>query len=325
VIERLRTAAAGVPGVTSAAISRITPVTGAGWNNWVGDIPAPSDRSLMTWLNAVSPGWFETMGIPLRQGRVFDAADRRGGRRVAIVNERFAARFLDLRRPLVGQTVHLGRQPGPFDVIGVVADAVYRRPREGMMPTLYLPVSDDEPWSGASLTLALAPGQRAAVERQLAATLAQVDPAVTFSFQTFEQLTDATVAQERLVALLSSFFGGLALLLAAIGLYGVVANGVRARRAEIGVRMALGADTGGIVRLVMRRVGLLIATGLVLGLGAGLWAAQYVTSLLFSLDARDPATFAGAAAVLVVVGFLAAWFPARAAGRLDPAAVLRED
>jgi ABC-type antimicrobial peptide transport system permease subunit len=124
--------------------------------------------------------------------------------------------------------------------------------------------------------------------------------------------------------MLSSFFGGLALLLAGIGLYGTVAQAVRARQNEIGLRLALGAPPAGILRLVFRRVGVLIGIGLALGLASSLWAAQFVEPLLFQVDARDPTTFAAAAGVLVSAGVLAAWLPARRAARLDPATVLRE-
>ena len=132
------------------------------------------------------------------------------------------------------------------------------------------------------------------------------------------------MTQERLIALVSAFFGGLALLLAAVGLYGVVAHAVRARQTEIGLRMALGAAPSSIVRLVFARVGLLIAAGLALGVGGSLWAARFVEALLFQLEPRDPVTFAGAAAVLVAVVVLAAWLPAHRAARLDPVRVLRE-
>ena len=132
------------------------------------------------------------------------------------------------------------------------------------------------------------------------------------------------MTQERLIALVSAFFGGLALLLAAVGLHGVVAHAVRARRTEIGLRMALGAAPSAILRLVLARVGLLIAAGLVLGVASSLWAARFVEVLLFQLEPRDPVTFAGAAAVLVAVGVLAAWLPAHRAARLDPVTVLRE-
>jgi ABC-type antimicrobial peptide transport system permease subunit len=179
-------------------------------------------------------------------------------------------------------------------------------------------------WPTVFLTINAAPGQRAAVERGVTAALTQADPTIAFTVGTFDQLVEATVTQERLIALLSAFFGGLALLLAAVGLYGVVAHAVRAQQTEIGLRMALGAAPSSIVRLVFQRVGVLIAAGVAFGLAGSLWAARSVETLLFQLEARDPVTFAGAAAVLVAVGVLAAWMPARRAARLDPATVLRE-
>ena len=192
---------------------------------------------------------------------------------------------------------------------------------------MYVPMAQRKPsefWPTVLLTINAAPGTRAIVERDVAAALTRADPTIAFTFGTFDQLVEATVTQERLIALLSAFFGGLALLLAAVGLYGVVAHAVRARQTEIGLRMALGAAPSSIVRLVFQRVGVLIAAGLALGLAGSLWAARFVEALLFHLEARDPVTFAGAAAVLVAVGVLAAWLPARRAARLDPVTVLRE-
>ena len=279
------------------------------------------------WLNATTPGWFETMGMSLRGGRDFDAGDRVGSRLVAIVNEAFVRQYLPGGRAL-GQRVRLGRDAATYyEIVGVVGDAVYAAPREGMPSTMYLPVAQrasETFWPTVSLTINAAPGRRAAVERDVVAALTRVDPTVAFTFWTFDRLVEATVTQERLIAMLSSFFGGLALLLAAVGLYGVVAHAVRARQAEIGLRMALGAGPSSIVRLVFQRVGILIAAGLALGLAGSLWAARFVDALLFRLEARDPVTFAGAAAVLVAVGALAAWLPARRAARLDPVTVLRE-
>ena len=325
-LERLLEAAGDVPGVTSAAVSLVTPVSGQGWNNWVGSsLAPPADRSQMTWINATTPGWFRTMGIPLVSGRDFGIGDRMGSPMVAIVNESFARRFLPGEQP-VGRMVRLGG-PGQtsYGIVGVVADAVYRTPREGMMPTIYLPVTQrKELFSTVALTIATAPGLRASVQREVEAALTRIDPSIAVTFRTFDQLVGATVTQERLVALLAAFFGGLALLLAAMGLYGIVAHAVRARRTEIGIRMAPGAEPASIVRLVLRRVGMLVATGVAVGLACGLWAAGFVQTMLFRLDARDPATFAGAAAVLVAVGIVAAWVPARRAARLDPASVLRE-
>jgi ABC-type antimicrobial peptide transport system permease subunit len=196
-----------------------------------------------------------------------------------------------------------------------------------MLPTMYVPMAQQTPetfWPTVYLTVNAAPGRRAAVERDVGAALTQADSRIAFTFGTFDQLVAATVTQERLIAMLSGFFGGLALLLAAVGLYGVVAHAVSARQVEIGLRMALGAAPSTIVALVFRRIGVLIAVGLAFGLAGSLWAARFVEALLFHLEARDPATFTGAAAVLVAVGVLAAWLPARRAARLDPVKVLRD-
>jgi putative ABC transport system permease protein len=332
-VERLRDAAAAVPGVRSAAVSSNRLLTGGGWATGlvgVGDGPMVRLRSIgrpPLWLNATTPGWFETMGMSLRSGRDFDAADRVGGGPVAIVNEAFVRQYLPGQQAL-GKRVRLGFDAKTYrEIVGVVGDAVYTTPREGMQATMYVPVAQRAPetfWPVVLLTINAAPGQRAVVERDVAAALTRVDPTVAFTFETFDQLIEATVTQERLIAMLSAFFGGLALLLAAVGLYGVVAHAVRARQAEIGLRMALGAAPSSIVRLVFQRVGLLIAAGLAFGLAGSLWAARFVEVLLFRLEARDPVTFAGAAAVLVAVGAFAAWMPARRAARLDPVTVLRE-
>jgi predicted permease len=319
-LERLREAAAGAAGVDRAAVSMITPTSGRGWNNGVGE-NALGDRSRMTWMNAVSPGWFATYGMHLVAGRDFERADRRGTEPVTVVNAAFARRFI--QGSPVGQTVQVGEDV--FRVVGVVSDAVYRSPREGMMPTMFVPLAQREQmFPEASIVVAAAPSQRAAVQRSVAAALGRANPDVSFTFRTFDQLIGATVAQNRLVALLSGFFGVLALLLAGIGLYGVMSHTVSRRRGEIGIRMALGAEPRAILRLVLGRVGVLVGLGITLGLALSLWAAPLVEAMLFQLDARDPVTFTSAAAVLLVVGGLAAWLPARRAARVDPAGVLRD-
>jgi putative ABC transport system permease protein len=333
-VERLRDAAAATPGVRSATVSAVRLLTGGGWfsNNRVavGDGPMlPEDRRNRVWRNATTPGWFETMGIPLRRGRDFNDRDRVGSLLVAIVNEAFARRYLPGQQP-IGQTLRVESDDGPrYEIVGLVADAVYTAPRDGMLPTLYVPLAQREPrewnsWRDAVLTIKAASGQRALVERNVAAALTQADPTVVFTSGTFDQIVDATVTQERLIAMMSGFFGALALLLAGLGLYGIVAHAVSARRTEIGLRMALGAQPAGIVRLVFRRVGVFIVAGLAVGLAGSWWAARFIAPLLFQVEARDPMTFSGTAAVLVAVGVLAAWLPARRAARLDPATVLRE-
>jgi hypothetical protein len=304
----------------------------------IGDGPISRGRSL--WLNATTPGWFGTMGIVLRSGRDFEAGDRVGSPPVAIVNEAFVRQYLQ-GGPALGQRVRLGFDPLGFErtikrgtlaetrheIVGVAADAVYTTPREGMLPTMYVPIAQRNPsefWETVMLTIQAAPGTRAIVERDAAAALTRADPAIAFTFGTFDQVVEATVTQERLIGMLSAFFGGLALLLAAVGLYGLVAHSVRARQAEIGLRLALGATPSSIVRLVFQRLSVLLSAGIALGLAGSFWAARFVGALLFNLEARDPVTLAGAGVVLVAAGVLAAWLPARRAARLDPAMVLRE-
>jgi predicted permease len=333
-VERLRDAAAAVPGVRSASVSaNRVPTGGGGWATGIvgiGDGPMVRLRSVgrpLLWLNATTPGWFETMGTPLRSGRDFTAADRVGSQPVAIVNDAFVRQYLAGAQP-IGQRVRLGlASVTQHEIVGVVGDAVYTTPRQGMLATMYFPIAQSTPSEfrpTVALIIEAVPGMRPLLERDVAAALTKADPGIAFTFGTFDQFIEATVTQERLVALLSGFFGGLALLLAAVGLYGLVAHAVRARQTEIGLRVALGAAPSSIVSLVLQRVGVLIAAGLAFGMAGSFWAARFVEALLFQLDARDPVTFAGAAAVLFAVGVLAAWMPACRAARLDPVTALRE-
>ena len=333
-VERLRDAAAAVSGVRSVSVSQMRLLTGGGWatNNRVavGDGPMlPEDRRYRVWRNATTPGWFDTMGIRLRGGRDFTERDRIGGPPVAIVNEAFVRRYLSGEQP-IGQRLRVDADDGPrFEIVGVAADAVYTTPRDGMVPTMYVPLAQREPqewnsWRNVILTIKAVPGQRARVERDVAMALTQADPTLVFRSGTFDQMLVATMTRERLVAMMSGFFGALALLLAGLGLYGMVVQAVTARRTEIGLRMALGAEPTRIVRLVFRRLGALIVIGLALGLAGSWWAARFVAPLLFQVQARDPMTFSGTAAVLIAVGLIAAWVPARRAASLDPATVLRE-
>ena len=160
--------------------------------------------------------------------------------------------------------------------------------------------------------------------RGVADALNQTDPKAVFSFRSLSDQVAGTLTQERLVANLSTFFGALALLLAALGLYGVTSYAVNRRRAEIGIRMALGANGSDVVRLVLGRVALLVAIGIATGAAMSLWASRFVEALLYGLEPRDPSTFIAAALVLAGVGLLAGGLPAWRATRIDPTTVLRE-
>jgi predicted permease len=285
-----------------------------------------SRRERMSWVNLVAPGWFNTMELRLTAGRDFDTRDKAGAPLVTVVNRAFARRFLPGISP-VGAEVTM-REPGPdqnptYLVVGIVEDAVYRSLRAPMEPTMYLPYAQEGPDSVASIAARAAAGSPESLVRSVAAAIEREEPAAVLSFRSMDEQIASSLTQERLVATLAGFFGVLGLLLAAVGLYGVTAYAVTSRRAEIGIRMALGASASGVVAMVVRRVAWLVGLGIVLGAGLSIWAAKYIKTQLYGLEARDPTTFVSAAALLLLVAALAAWLPARRASRIDPMRVLR--
>jgi putative ABC transport system permease protein len=318
--------AASAPGVTRASLSFLTPMSGRNWTHRVEVSGGPALRreSQTTMVNAVAPGWFETYGMRILAGRDISASDAAGAPLVVVVNEAFVRRFAGGASPLGLRVkgVGLGILRESI-VVGVVNDAVYRTSRMGIVPTMYLPMEQARLSSAAySLTLKVR-GDRASVERGVTAALERASPDLAFSFRSYADQVRATIVQERLVAMLSGFFGVLALLLAALGLYGTTSYAVGRRRPEIAVRIALGASARGIVWLVLRRVAALLAFGSALGIAVSLWVGRYVESLLFGVQARDPTVLAATGVVLMGVGLMAGWLPARRASRLDPTASLR--
>jgi predicted permease len=329
VFDRVGTAVAAVPGVDRSAASAITPVSGMVWNDRFEfpELPNLSERERAVNQNFVTPGWFTTYGTPMVAGRDFTERDKAGSPPVAVVNEAFVNKYMKGTSPL-GRTVTPSSRPDrpgvPMEIIGVVRNAVYRSVREPAPPTMYRPLAqaDDFP-PFLSVSVTAKSGSPSLLMRSIVEAVAQVDRDLSLTFRPLTEQVNGALAQERVVALLSGFFGLLALVLAAIGLYGVTSYAVTRRRTEIGIRMALGADATGVVRLVLRRVALLVATGIAIGAGISLWAARFVGTLVYGLEARDPLTLIGAAAVLGCIGALAGWLPARRAARIDPAEVLR--
>jgi putative ABC transport system permease protein len=324
-VQRVEGAVAAARGVSRAAPSRITPMSDGNTTTGVQLSGAPSlppgERTV--WMNYVAPGWFETYGMRLLAGRDFAVADRAGSEPVAVVNQAFARRFAGGQN-VVGQRVR-SVTPGGFDmlIVGVVNDSVYRTVRLGVVPTLYLPMYQAGFRGSAFSVTAKLTSPRARVERDIADAIGKAAPDLTFRFRDYSDQLRATVIQERLVALMSGSFGVLAMLLAALGVYGVTAYSVGRRRTEIAVRMALGASAPGVVRLVLQRVVILMLVGAAVGMSVSLWAARFVGALLFGVDPRDPGTLVAAAAILVSVGVLAGWLPARKVSRLDPTMALR--
>jgi putative ABC transport system permease protein len=329
VYERARQAVAELPGVQSAALSLVTPVSGNNWGNRLevsgGVALTDSRRSVLR--NLVSTGFFDTYGQRLVAGRAFTNGDRDGSPPVAVVNQAFARRFLNGANPIGHTLRRFPVQPDEpsLEIVGVVGDAVYRRLRDPVPPTVYSSAtqSADVPTTEFNLSVRAA-GSPALLTRSIADAIAVVNKDLALTFRPLSDQIGASLTQERIVAMLAGFFGALALLLAGLGLYGVTSYAVSRRRAEIGIRMALGADAAGVVRLVLSRVSILVGTGVAIGAAVSLWASQFVATLLYGLEPRDPITLAGSAAVLATVGGLAGWLPAHRASRIDPAEVLRD-
>jgi putative ABC transport system permease protein len=328
--ERLRQAAGHVPGVASAAASAVTPVSGSTWQFAIERVDDRSigEKDRGVYVNLVSPGWFQTFGTRFLGGRDFSDRDTKSAPHVVIVNEAFARRFTNGANPIghhLRQPEYPDRPAFDQEIVGYVQDAVYRSLRAAVPPTMYVPIGQQaEAPSGISISVRAAGGSPALLTKSVAAALAAVHPDITMTFRPLAEQVKGSLIQERVVAMMSGFFGGLALLLAGLGLYGVTSYAVNRRRTELGIRMALGAGPAGVVGLVLRRVGILVAMGVVIG-GIISWIlARFVSTLLYGLEPHDPVTLAAAAVLLGAIGALAGWLPARRASRIDPAQVLRE-
>ena len=293
--------------------------------------PAASELRILA--APVSPGWFETFGTRLLAGRDFDSRDRAGSGPVVIVNEAFAKRYLK-GAPPIGQTIMVGQAPAdlrPAEIVGLYGtrhlrpfaipfnrrstDRLLKRSMRGLLtrhPSISLSARRAGERPAASLTNALA------------ASIKEIDPGVSVSFQTVTETLRPYYIRDRLLAMVSGYFGALALLLAAVGLYGVTAHSVRRRRTEIGIRMAMGATAARIARLVMGRIALPVVLGTLVGVLSSVWMTRLVESLLVNTPGRDPLTFGLATAFLTLASGIAAWLPTRRAARIDPATVLRE-
>jgi ABC-type antimicrobial peptide transport system permease subunit len=218
-------------------------------------------------------------------------------------------------------------------IVGVTADAVYESLRASVPPTMYLAfdqIDEDLLAAGAApesttLSVRTAGAPPALLTRSVAAAIATVNPNLDLTFGAMPDTVRASISMERGLAMLSGFFGALSLVLAAVGLYGVTSYAVSRRRAEIGIRIALGASRGVVVRQVLSRVMVIVGIGVAAGAGVSVWASQFMEALLYGLEPRDPLTLAGAAMLMAAVGALAGWVPARRASRVDPMVALRCD
>jgi predicted permease len=336
-IERLE----AVPGVRSASLSVYSLLGNSATRSSIslpGYVPR-RDEELWTYESKVTPGYFQTVGMPVLAGRGFSMRDRQGAPKVVMVNETFVRRYL--RRPAIPQGAPapggvadaVGRRFGftdpthsrDLEIVGVVRDAKYFQLGLDGQPMVYLPV-DQQPGELHDVEVRVAAGATPAVGGALRRVIAEVAPDLpVLRVATMNEQVARSLAPQRAVARLAGFFGLLALVLAAVGLYGVMSYSVARRTNEIGLRMALGAPRGQVVGLVMRDTARVIAVGVAAGLAGALAGTRVAASQLFGVSARDPATMLAATLAMVAVALAAGFLPARRAADTDPMVALRSE
>ena len=321
-LDKVRT----TPGVESAAGAFIVPLSGFGWNGRVVVDGKRNETSIN--MDLVSDGYFKTMGTPLLAGRDFNERDTANAPLVAIVNEEFAKKVYGVQNP-VGRTfrvdVYKGETPHDYEIVGVVQNTKYYDLRDDFEPIAYYPALQGTRDLASTNIVVRSALDLQSLLTSLRKSMAEVNPALTLDFSILDKQVKDGLLRERLLALLSGFFGVLAAVLATIGLYGVIAYMVARRTNEIGIRMALGAAPRQILAMVVSEAGRLLGIGVFVGIGLALAAGKAAASLLFGLKPYDPLTLVIAAAGLVLVAVAASVVPARRAAKLDPMIALREE
>jgi predicted permease len=329
-----------VPGVSAAAISNATPATRGGLFTPVRLVGAPrsgepsAGRAINAAVMVVSPGLFNTFGTPLLAGRDFTSADRRSTPPVVMVNQSFARSMPNGLDP-VGSAIALPMRETMtrMQIVGVVADTAAWPLRDPIPPGVFLPLEQADDMllelsleeQGLSLSVRADQGPPQRLAPPIAATLGDLDPRLALTFRSPAAEIAASLTQERVVAVLSGLFGVLAVGLAALGLYGVTAYAVARRRTEIGIRIAVGASSLDVIRLVLGQSTAVTLAGIALGLAGATAVTRYLEGLLFGLTPLDPVTFAGVSMLFVIVSMMAAFIPARRATRVDPVVTLRAE
>jgi predicted permease len=316
--RELQTQLAAVPGVLSASYSGDVLLNGSRSSTLI-HIEGHSDAGVVSEILSVGPGFFETMRIPVLEGRAFAILDLDSTRAVAIVNQTFARRFFAGRNPLGMHFGDPGTKGVEREIVGIVGDAKYDQLRKDVEPTAYVPLRAGS--AHFALRTARNPAAIIPTVRQVVSGAGHDLP--LFDVRTQSETVDRLLFGERLVAWLSALFGILALVLACLGLYGLLSYEVVRRTREIGIRSALGAQQRDVLRLVIGQGMGLALVGAVLGVCVAFGVTRYLQSLLYGVRPSDPATFAGVALLLTMVALAACGIPARRAACVDPAVALR--
>ena len=323
VLTRVR----ALPGVEHAALTMSLPIEGTQWGSIfiVGDQPVPPREALpLASFLPVSAGYFETMRMHLRAGRLFDARDTPASLKTVIVNEAFARRFWP-NESAVGKRLKQSwpEEPTPWrEIVGVVNDVKVDGVEADTSLQVYLPFTQN-PASAAALVVRTSTPPET-LSRPIAMTIHQLDPNLpVFSVQTMDEIMRAAVTRRTMTMVIFGAFAVVALVLASVGLYGVVAQGVVERTREIGVRIALGATRAQVVRLFLRQGAVTTAIGVAIGVASAMALARLVQDLLFQVKPNDPLAFWAAIGALVIVSTAACYIPARRAARVAPTLALR--
>ncbi len=325
ILDRIR----AMPSVTSASQASIVPIAGPIWNdNVTGDALNGPGKKVLANFNRISRGYFNTTGTPFVMGRDFDDHDSIGSPKVAIVNEMFVQKVVERPNP-IGQTFWLEERPGEprvsYQIVGVVGNTKYHELREDFSPIAYIPSSQDsDPWLFSSM-LIKSDGPLEDLTSRVSGAVGLVNSGIAIVFQSYPAQLQQSLMRERLMATLAGFFGGLAALLATIGLYGVISYMVTRRRNEIGIRMALGASRSNVVRLIMSEAATLLGVGVTVGVLLALAVGRAATTLLFGVEASDLTTFVLSGLILIATGALASYLPALRAASIQPTSALRQD
>ena len=339
--QRLEQEFSALPGVKSVGIALYSALEGNNWGEGVyiegRPAPGPEEHNGSSW-DRVSPHFFETIGQPVIRGRGFTEQDTATSRMVTVVNQAFVKKFFPKEDP-IGR--HFGtfdqKYAGDYEIVGIVADAKYNNPREEYRPMYFRPLTQyNRGFKESQMAIAegrsLFPnsitvqfqGDEAALESLARRTLANINPDLTLvDFKSLDYQVADNFNQERLITRLTGLFGLLALILASVGLYGITAYSVARRTSEIGLRMALGANRGNVLVLVLRRALLLVGLGLAIGIPVALLAGRLMRSQLYGVRTYDPLTIGIAVLVLSFFAALAGFIPARRAARIEPMTALR--
>lgn len=322
IIDAMQERLAGLPFVQGVTTLHFVPIGGSSWNDTVR-MDGGAGADVISQLNRVGESFFDVMGTSVLEGRVFTTTDRPEGTAVAVVNRAYQDKALAGASP-IGRRVRFMSNPAQaYEIVGVVGDTKYRALREERQAVVFVSTRqqiDPEPYVSLAVRSHLPPDATMPLVRE---AILDVEPGVALYTRALETIIDSTLRIERLLTRLSLSFGALALLLAGVGLYGVIAYTAAQRRRDIGIRLALGAPRSGVVLEVVGHTGWLVALGLAVGAGACVPLSRWVDGLVFGVTTRDALTYGVAGVMLAVVGLVAAWVPAWRAARMNPTSALR--